>query len=116
MRSIYQEMREAIISYLVDRDGEGCAVCGLPIAEGFLELDHIIELQSGGKSRLDNYRLAHRKCNKHGKARRPVVTYTEGKCGCCGNLLTTKQFVWCSPRCATAGRVRRFRARLRADE
>ena len=114
MRHIYNEMREAILAFLEERDGGNCAVCGLPIDTGFLELDHTVELQSGGLSRMDNYRIVHRQCNRKGRTTRIPAEHEHGQCNRCGVQLVDQQAVWCSKKCATAGRVARYRSKQRA--
>ena len=55
------EYREAIIHFLIDRDGLNCFYCGLPLINP--EIGHNLAFVLGGKHRLDNYILCHAECN-----------------------------------------------------
>jgi len=57
------ELREAVIYYLIDRDGIDCLYCGKPVDIDNLHLAHKLAMAFGGKCRLDNYCLAHPECN-----------------------------------------------------
>lgn len=49
---------------LLERDGPTCQICQRPFTETDLPtIDHIIEQSRGGSNRIENLRLAHRKCN-----------------------------------------------------
>jgi 5-methylcytosine-specific restriction endonuclease McrA len=53
-------------SILLKRDGPICQICGGAFTpDDPPTLDHVVERKNGGSNRLDNYRLAHRKCNDH---------------------------------------------------
>lgn len=58
----------ALITYLMDRDGSCCQLCGLPVTAmtGQMgpSIDHIIPLSRGGRHELENVQLAHLRCNK----------------------------------------------------
>jgi len=58
------ELREAVVDFLVNRDGINCPYCRLPLDMNNLHLAHKLALALGGKNRLDNYFLAHPKCNQ----------------------------------------------------
>lgn len=76
-RVFQNEIREAVVAYLVERDGWDCSFCGGPLNEpprlvlgwngrepkGGITLDHIVPLARGGLNRLENYRLLHLSCN-----------------------------------------------------
>ena len=45
--------------------GKRCAICGRKIKDlDDLTIDHIIPLAKGGKNTIENYQLAHKKCNE----------------------------------------------------
>lgn len=48
---------------LVERDGGICHLCGLPVAEGEVSVDHLIPISKGGGHTWDNVALAHTRCN-----------------------------------------------------
>ena len=58
------EYREAIIYFLINRDGLNCSFCG-EIINNYEEIgiDHKTPVMLGGKNRMENLRLAHRTCN-----------------------------------------------------
>jgi len=63
-------LRKKRIRFLVDRDGAGCWLCGKmmnfqrpPDADDSATFDHVEPRCVGGKDRLSNCRLAHRRCN-----------------------------------------------------
>jgi len=55
--------REAIIYYLINRDGINCGFCGKPIDIETVTIDHTVPKFLGGENRLENFRLAHKSCN-----------------------------------------------------
>lgn len=55
----------AIVRFLRKRDGELCQICHMTFWEAFPEIDHIIPVSKGGTDSLENFQLAHRKCNLH---------------------------------------------------
>lgn len=59
--------RDAIVAFLLERDGNICTSCLKPLgALGFnVTIDHIIARTDGGLDRMENYRLLHRGCNVH---------------------------------------------------
>jgi len=57
------EYREAIIHFLIDRDGTNCFYCNNPLIFSDVEIGHKIARILGGKDRLDNYILSHKECN-----------------------------------------------------
>ena len=60
------EYRNAIINYLIERDGINCGFCGKPVTEDDVCIDHIIPVGLGGQSILSNFRVAHKYCNYKG--------------------------------------------------
>lgn len=54
-----QEMRRKIAR----RDGWKCHYCKQPLAKTAATLDHVVPLALGGTWRIDNLRLACKKCN-----------------------------------------------------
>lgn len=49
---------------LLERDGENCGFCRLPLADGPIDVDHVVQRAAGGSDELPNLRLAHRRCNR----------------------------------------------------
>lgn len=47
---------------LLERDGDGCWFCGLPLGDD-ITIEHLVPKSSGGRNMLANYALAHRQCN-----------------------------------------------------
>lgn len=47
---------------LIDRDGSDCWFCGLPMGDD-ITIEHLVSRSKGGVDHLDNYALAHQKCN-----------------------------------------------------
>jgi 5-methylcytosine-specific restriction endonuclease McrA len=47
---------------LLERDGDGCWFCGLPMGDD-CTIEHLIPKSKGGRDWLANYALAHSKCN-----------------------------------------------------
>lgn len=54
--------RNAIIAFLMRRDGKDCQYCHLPL-EDDVTIDHIKPRKMGGPDELDNFRLVHAGCN-----------------------------------------------------
>jgi 5-methylcytosine-specific restriction enzyme A len=52
-------MRAAVI----ERDGWVCQICGGPIPDGDLHIDHIRPVSRGGRNSLSNLQAAHSTCN-----------------------------------------------------
>jgi hypothetical protein len=47
---------------LLERDGDGCWFCGLPMGDD-CTIEHLVPRSAGGRDALANYALAHRRCN-----------------------------------------------------
>lgn len=62
-RTDHMVWRELIISFLIERDGNLCGICGKEVAMGEDGIDHIIPRNMGGPNTAQNVRLAHRVCN-----------------------------------------------------
>lgn len=60
-----------VISLLIQRDGDKCALCGLPVFIETASIDHIKEIRNGTDHSAENIRLTHRQCNM----RRPRIGY-----------------------------------------
>ena len=58
-----RERKKARRYRIADRDGWICGICGLPIEEADLHIDHITPMCQGGKSDPSNLQAAHSKCN-----------------------------------------------------
>ncbi len=48
---------------LLDRDGTKCFFCGEEMGDD-ITVDHLVQLNSGGKNTINNMVLCHEKCNK----------------------------------------------------
>jgi 5-methylcytosine-specific restriction endonuclease McrA len=62
--------RDALIAYLIERDGNRCRIPGCSYGSRQIgvgarkpSLDHIVPLSKGGKNELANIQLAHFRCN-----------------------------------------------------
>lgn len=51
------------ITKLINRDGRDCYLCYKPMARSQMTIDHVIPLAKGGLDDMNNYKLAHNKCN-----------------------------------------------------
>lgn len=57
----------AIVYFLLERDGENCCFCNQLMTLIDIQIDHKIPVMLGGEDRMYNLRLAHKTCNiKHG--------------------------------------------------
>ena len=70
-RDTKKEHHEAIVAFLIERDGDICSVCWI-ILDETVSIDHIVQVSEGGTHRLANFRAVHRKCNYLRKKRRYV--------------------------------------------
>ncbi len=68
-----KEYREAIITFLFERDGPTCDECGRSLLTwgGPIDIDHIVPRAKGGLNRLDNFQLLHKSCNSAKRDRLP---------------------------------------------
>lgn len=67
------ERRQKIISRLLERDGDACWYCGLPMVfelscngkptQFFRTIEHLEEVSAGGSNEMKNLVLTHGKCN-----------------------------------------------------
>ena len=62
-RQVSSEYREAIIDFLIERDGTICGMCGESLLEHKMAIDHIVPHALGGPNKLSNYRVVHASCN-----------------------------------------------------
>ena len=60
---ISNEWREAILYYLINRDGLNCFYCKEVIVIPDFHISHKLSQRLGGPNRMENYCLAHPKCN-----------------------------------------------------
>lgn len=60
---------------LLERDGDECWFCGLPVGED-ATIEHLVPKSAGGGNKLANYALAHAACN-HKAADMPLVQKIE---------------------------------------
>lgn len=60
-----RSMRAAVIA----RDGYVCQLCGAPVEQSDVHIDHIIPFARGGRDTLDNLQVAHSLCNLRKGAR-----------------------------------------------
>lgn len=58
-----EELREAVIFYLAERDGVNCRLCHKPVAWEEISIDHIVPTSRGGAHRVENFQLAHKFCH-----------------------------------------------------
>lgn len=66
---------------LINQYGAECYICHEPIEKaGDITIDHWMPLSKGGSDTLDNYRLAHDKCN-HLKSNLTPQEYAEFQIG-----------------------------------
>jgi hypothetical protein len=66
LRRVSRGTRERIIA----RDGLVCWICGLPVAEKDVHIDHVEAVARGGDSHDMNLRVAHKACNLRKGTRR----------------------------------------------
>lgn len=62
-RTTSMEYRAAIIDFLIKRDGYICGFCKGSLETDKIQVDHIIPWALGRPATLENFRLAHAKCN-----------------------------------------------------
>lgn len=55
--------RTTIVQNLLDRDGNQCWYCSLPLDED-ITLEHLLSMRIGGGNHIDNLVLAHKQCNQ----------------------------------------------------
>lgn len=55
--------RNAIIDFLIKRDGMICGICNESLEGSLLHINHVIPYALGGLDTLDNFNLSHPKCN-----------------------------------------------------
>ena len=67
---------KVMIATLLERNGEWCGLCGLPLNED-ITVDHIKPVTSGGLHETQNLTLAHMKCNQS-KYNKPFITWALG--------------------------------------
>lgn len=65
-RQEFGTMRDALMSALIDRDGNKCKICGT--VEN-ITIDHIIPVVKGGKNIISNLQLLCKSCNSRKGAR-----------------------------------------------
>jgi len=55
---------KAVVAHLLEVDGPICSLCSKYLSTvDDVSVDHIVPRSMGGSDRLENFRLAHRKCN-----------------------------------------------------
>jgi len=62
-KSISSGYRDIIISFLIERDGFVCGMCGESLEDSKIHIDHIIPVALGGVDVMSNVRLTHATCN-----------------------------------------------------
>lgn len=60
---------------LLERDGDECWFCGRPMGDD-CTIEHLVAKSKGGVNHLDNYALAHARCN-HDAADKPLIQKLE---------------------------------------
>lgn len=63
MAMLSSKQRAAKRNQILKRDGPNCWLCGTPVPEGDMTIDHAIPVSKGGSNCVDNLRLAHKRCN-----------------------------------------------------
>lgn len=53
----------ATVRRLIERDGEACFFCGLPM-DGDVTVEHLVAIAHGGPNHISNLFLAHAECNR----------------------------------------------------
>ena len=56
-------IRIAVVKFLQERDGRLCQICKGAFFDEFPSIDHIKPAGLGGEHQLENFQLAHLKCN-----------------------------------------------------
>jgi 5-methylcytosine-specific restriction endonuclease McrA len=51
-------------NHLVAKYGAVCYICGEPLSMKQITIDHWLPLSRGGTDEIDNYRIAHKLCNR----------------------------------------------------
>ena len=62
-KSISSGYRDIITSFLIERDGFVCGMCGESLEDSKIHIDHIIPVALGGVDIMSNVRLTHATCN-----------------------------------------------------
>ena len=62
-RHTYGELREAVLTFIAERDGWLCTLCGKSLDLPKASYDHIVPVMMGGPHRLDNLRMVCKPCN-----------------------------------------------------
>ena len=57
-----KEYREALLSFLLERDGLKCGICGEDLDDE-IHIDHIVAVCDGGENLVSNLRATHPICN-----------------------------------------------------
>ncbi|HEX6465022.1 MAG TPA: HNH endonuclease signature motif containing protein [Vicinamibacterales bacterium] len=60
LRAKARQLRRAIL----ERDGYRCQICGVPVVEDDVEIDHVVPLSRGGDSSPANLQAACARCNR----------------------------------------------------
>lgn len=56
-------IRNAVIDFLLKRDGYYCGICTKPLDTNTLHINHIVPSAIGGPDTLENFNLTHPACN-----------------------------------------------------
>ena len=62
-KKLDQLLEDVKLDDLLVRDSGICGVCGLPLTEETIHIDHIVPVSKGGMHSLDNTQPVHRRCN-----------------------------------------------------
>jgi hypothetical protein len=69
MGTEWHRARPTVLVEVIERDGFICQICGEPVSEDELSLDHIYPKSKGGPHVPENLRVAHKRCNSKKGAR-----------------------------------------------
>jgi len=76
-----EELREAVIFHLAERDGVNCQLCHQSIAWEDISIDHIVPVSRGGAHRLENFQLTHKFCHIRRENREKARKHRNGSVG-----------------------------------
>ena len=58
-----RQATKPVRSEVIARDGLKCGICGTPVAQADIHLDHIVPWSKGGTTDAANLRVTHSRCN-----------------------------------------------------
>ncbi|MFC3227373.1 HNH endonuclease [Marinibaculum pumilum] len=63
-RRYYGGEKARLIETLLARDGNECCLCGRPMPDDDMTVEHIVPIGAGGTNHQNNLGLAHEQCNR----------------------------------------------------